>query len=231
MKPPRQHKIMDNAYAYIKEASRRSRGFHIHKSIPVLIKDAPISEEVDIEEFVEEVEKRIPRALLQNVEMIYIGEFPHLEDRNALYSDGGIYITNREPTTHDMLEDIIHEIAHAVEIGRDIYSVNLRNEFLGKRERLKSILESEGYELPEKYYHDIEYNTVFDKFLSDVVGYPALLNLTMGLFVSPYGATSINEYFANGFEKYYLGMARDVKKTSPVLYEILSAIYRESDDI
>jgi hypothetical protein len=222
---------MDNAYAYIKEASRRSRGFHIHKSIPVLIKDAPISEEVDIEEFVEEVEKRIPRALLQNVEMIYIGEFPHLEDRNALYSDGGIYITNREPTTHDMLEDIIHEIAHAVEIGRDIYSVNLRNEFLGKRERLKSILESEGYELPEKYYHDIEYNTVFDKFLSDVVGYPALLNLTMGLFVSPYGATSINEYFANGFEKYYLGMARDVKKTSPVLYEILSAIYRESDDI
>ena len=222
---------MGNAYAYIKEASRRSRGFHIHKSIPVLIKDAPISEEVDIEEFVEEVEKRIPRALLQNVEMIYIGEFPHLEDRNALYSDGGIYITNREPTTHDMLEDIIHEIAHAVEIGRDIYSVNLRNEFLGKRERLKSILESEGYELPEKYYHDIEYNTVFDKFLSDVVGYPALLNLTMGLFVSPYGATSINEYFANGFEKYYLGMARDVKKTSPVLYEILSAIYRESDDI
>ena len=106
-----------------------------------------------------------------------------MEDRNALYSDGGIYITNREPTTHDMLEDIIHEIAHAVEIGRDIYSVNLRNEFLGKRERLKSILESEGYELPEKYYHDIEYNTVFDKFLSDVVGYPALLNLTMGLFV------------------------------------------------
>ena len=30
-------------------------------------------------------------------------------------ADGAIYISNREPTTHDMLESVIHEIAHSIE--------------------------------------------------------------------------------------------------------------------
>jgi len=53
--------------------------------------------------------------------------------------------------------------------------------------------------------------------------------LTMGLFASPYGATSLKEYFANGFEKFYLGETRLVKATSPVLYNILTKLHTESD--
>jgi hypothetical protein len=53
----------------------------------------------------------------------------------------------------------------------------------------------------------------------------------MGLFVSPYGATSLQEYFANGFEKYYLGESKAVKDISPVLYNVLYSLHTiESDN-
>jgi Mlc titration factor MtfA (ptsG expression regulator) len=46
----------------------------------------------------------------------------------------------------------------------------------------------------------------------------------MGLFVSPYGATSIQEYFANGFEKYFLDSPQKVRDISPVLYSKIEEI-------
>jgi hypothetical protein len=228
-------KMMDNLHASvtrIRENISQSREYSIHNHIPVIIKDPFTSDEVKIEEFISEIEIRIPRHMLQNIEVVYIGDFPDLDGRNAAYIDGAIYITNEELTTHDMLENVIHEIAHSIEstYGPRIYSDNkLRNEFLGKREKLKGILDVHGYEVPEKYYVNTEYSKAFDKFLSDSVGYPVLLGLTMGLFASPYGATSLKEYFANGFEKFYLGEPRLVKETSPVLYNILVGLHTESD--
>jgi hypothetical protein len=223
---------MNSLLSYMKKASEQRREYYIHTSIPVLIKDFFTSDEVNMEEFINEIEIRIPNHLLQNVEVVYIGDFPDLAGRNAAYTDGAIYITNKEPTTHDMLENVVHEIAHSIEshYGIEIYGDDeLQNEFLGKRKRLKSILDSEGYKFPESYYLDTKYSKDFDEFLSDSVGYPVLLNLTMGLFASPYGATSLKEYFANGFEKFYLGETRLVKATSPVLYNILTKLHTESD--
>tara|TARA_R110000824_G_scaffold4779_4_gene22682 strand:+ start:5292 stop:5981 length:690 start_codon:yes stop_codon:yes gene_type:complete len=219
---------------HIRENASKRREYYIHNrfdTIPILIKDPFISDEVNMEEFIDEIETRIPRHLLQNIEIIYVGDFPDLDGRNAAYVDGAIYITNKEPTTHDILENVIHEIAHSIEstYGTQIYSDNkLQNEFLGKREKLKAILDSHGYEFPEKYYINTEYTRAFDEFLSDSVGYPTLLSLTMGLFASPYGATSLKEYFANGFEKFYLGEPKLVKETSPVLYNTIARLYTES---
>ena len=219
---------------YIRESASKRREYYIHSrfdTIPILIKDPFMSDEVNMEEFIDEIETRIPRHLLQNIEIIYVGDFPDLDGRNAAYIDGAIYITNKEPTTHDILENVIHEIAHSIEstYGTQIYSDNkLQNEFLGKREKLKAILDAQGYEFPEKYYINTEYTRAFDEFLSDRVGYPTLLSLTMGLFASPYGATSLREYFANGFEKFYLGESRLVKETSPVLYNTIAKLRTES---
>jgi hypothetical protein len=40
------------------------------------------------------------------------------------------------------------------------------------------------------------------------------------LFVSPYGATSLREYFANCFEEYFARRQYDhVKKISPAVFE------------
>ena len=53
-----------------------------------------------------------------------------------------------------------------------------------------------------------------------MVGYPTLTQLTPNLFVSPYGATSLREYFANCFEEYFARRQYNhVKKISPAVYE------------
>ena len=78
-------------------------------------------------------------------------------------------------------------------------------------------------------YGFTEYNKKFDNFLANEVGYPTLLSLTMGLFVSPYAATSIQEYFANGFEKYFLDNPRMVRDISPVLYGKIEEIINDNE--
>ena len=105
----------------------------------------------------------------------------------------------------------------------------VKKEFLGKRERLRMILNSEGYKFPKKYYLNMEYSTAFDEFLAQIVGYPTLLTLTMGLFVSPYGATSLEEYFANAFENFYLEDPSDIKKISPALYDLIVQLHKEEE--
>jgi len=223
---------MNSLRAYILESAKESQPIYIHSTIPVVFKDGFASPEVNLNEFVKSIETKIPKHLLQDVEIIYIGEFPELANRNAAFLDGAIYISSDEPTTHDMLEDAIHEIAHSLEarLAPTVYNDGLlEREFLSKREKLKNILDAEGYEFPAKLYNTTEYYSAFDEFLSNVVGYPTLLSLTMGLFASPYAATSLREYFANGFEKYYLGDTKLVKDISPVLYNKLNALHTESD--
>jgi hypothetical protein len=212
---------------YIAEQQNKRREYSVFGSIPLIIKDFSPHEEVDCASLVSEIEKTIPQHLLQNVEIIYLGEFPFLEDRNAVYSDGAIYLTNQEPTNYDLLENFVHEIAHSLEgIRAHLRADNkIVQEFLEKRARLKSILDEAGYEIPEKYYTNLEYSKEFDEFLSEVVGYPTLLVLTMGLFVSPYGATSLEEYFANSFENYYLNSTDEVRIISPQLYELIEKLH------
>ena len=195
-------------------------------NIPVFVVEEDLTPEVDIPAFCTEVEHTLPAALLTNVEVVYIGQFKHLEGRNAAYSNGAIYIDSWEPTNFDMLENFVHEVAHSLEIdhGATIYSSEVMNEFRGKRERLRHLLEAEGYKINPALYSYMEYTEKFDNFLANEVGYPLLLTFTMGLFASPYGATSLQEYFANGFEKYFLDNPRRVRDISPVLYTKIEEI-------
>ena len=201
--------------------------YYIH-NVPVFVTRSP-EEGVDIPVFCSEVEEILPAQLLNNVEVVYIGNFKDLESRNAAYAHGGIYMTALEPTNFDMLENFIHEVAHSLEVeyGLQIYTDSLQDEFLGKRRRLYHLLEAEGYHLNPLLFSYTEYDKKFDNFLANEVGYPTLLSLTMGLFVSPYGATSIQEYFANGFEKYYLDNPQIVKDISPVLYGKIEEIIND----
>ena len=148
-----------------------------------------------------------------------------------MYDNGGIYISSAEPTNFDMLENFIHEVAHSLEsdYGMMIYDEELVREFKGKRNRLYHLLKAEGYHINPILYSFTEYNKKFDNFLANEVGYPTLLSLTMGLFASPYGATSIQEYFANGFEKYFLDNPRIVRNISPVLYRKIEEIINDDE--
>ena len=66
---------------------------------------------------------------------------------------------------------------------------------------------------------NLDYSYDFDMFLLNEVGYPLLTQLTIGLFLSPYGTTSLREYFAESFECFFLRDRVAVKTLSPACFE------------
>tara|TARA_R110002074_G_scaffold160767_4_gene318319 strand:- start:75 stop:770 length:696 start_codon:yes stop_codon:yes gene_type:complete len=223
---------------YLKEkvraAQKNNREQHLFGSIVVYIKD-PLSD-VALEEVLGAIEQRVPRAMFHNVDAIYVGDFKefHVDNRdfNALYKDGAIYVSNDQSDIKDMVDDIVHEAAHSLEESRGevIYGDGrLRDEFLAKRESLYRILKVEGYDPSYRDCLNLQYDKNFDYYLYQVVGYPTLTNLTMGLFYSPYAATSLREYFANGFEHYFLEDRQYLKKISPVLYNKIINLIQEGE--
>ena len=224
----------NNITDYVRQTSKRSlndqREYYLFNDIFVFVKD-PLPNYIDIVNLLETIEKRIPSHLLHDIESIFVGQFDDFVERqtNAFYKDGAIYVTNDQDNDKDMLDDIVHEIAHAAEktFATYIYSNKMsEEEFLGKRHRMYSILKSEEVEdLPSiEKFKEVDYSREFDEFLFMGVGYPLLANLTMGLFTSPYAATSLKEYFATGFEEYFIGDANHLKNISPILYNTINEI-------
>ena len=112
--------------------------------------------------------------------------------------------------------------------GWQIYDDSLIKEFKGKRERLYQLLKAAGFPVNHLLFKQTEYNKKFDEYLAFEIGYADLAAHTMGLFVTPYGATSIQEYFANGFEQYFLDNPLSILKTSPILYQKIESILNEA---
>ena len=109
----------------------------------------------------------------------------------------------------------------------------LEKEFLSKRRSLWFHLKEEGYIFDLEYYLNPDYDRSFDNFLYQEVGYPMLAVLTSNLFYSPYGATSLREYFANGFEAiFYHRDPERLKKISPILLDkITKLMYNEDYEV
>tara|TARA_B100001123_G_C15002905_1_gene904277 strand:+ start:182 stop:865 length:684 start_codon:yes stop_codon:yes gene_type:complete len=221
--------IREYIKASAKSVLKESKDRFLHNQIPVRIKD-PFIQPIDLDYVLSKVEKILPIYMLGAIDSIYVGQFDFLNERevNAMYHEGAIYTTNFQDNEDDLLDDIVHEVAHSVEElkGMEIYSDGLiEKEFLGKRNRLKSMFESEGIKVESDLLYNPEYSLEFDEFLYKDVGYPLLTNLTMGLFYSPYGITSLREYFANGFEAFFLhGDAHHLKKISPQLFSKLESL-------
>ena len=208
---------------YIKESLRNSPERLLYSKITVFVKD-PLPDNVDLDHVLSSVEKRVPEHLIYGIDMVYIGQFDEFKARdvNAVYKDGALYVTNDQSDEDDMIDDIVHEMSHACEESYFslIYSDNkIQNEFVGKRRKLFEILKAEEYEVNIEDFLNIDYSKEFDEFLYREVGYDKLTFFTMGLFVSPYGATSYREYFANGFEHYFLNDSQYVKVVSPAVYD------------
>lgn len=216
---------------YIKTSSSRSLKENKERTLhnKFVFTQDPLPEDIDLDYVLEHIERRIPIHLFHLIDSILIGDFNFLNKRdiNASYMDGAIYVTNRQHDEGDMIDDIVHELAHSVEelYRNDIYiDQSIEEEFLGKRKRLCNILSSEGAKVPMTSCLESEYNKSFDEFLYKDVGYEKLVSLTMGLFNSPYAATSLREYFANGFEAYFIGDRKYLQNISPFLYKKLDQL-------
>lgn len=207
---------------YIKKQQEKLKRKRVG-NIDVFIKDAP--EGIDSLSVIAKAIKKIPTHLVSYIDTIYVGKFDHLlkRDLDASYSNGMMFLTNDQKSEADMMDDIVHEFAHSVEEmhNDEIYGdLSLQREFLQKRKRLYQLLKSEGFEVDNYSFDNPKYDYNFDAFLYKEVTYSFLRSLTTGLFYSPYAATSLSEYFANGFEAVFYGKeSNKLKQISPILLE------------
>ena len=115
---------------------------------------------------------------------------------------------------------LIHEVAHSLE---EVYSETiygdglLKKEFLKKRKQLYNEL-STKFSIEDRYFRKTEYSKVLDTLFYKKIGYDTLSYFTEPLFVSPYSATSLREYFSEGFETFYMGEQQLVMDLCPELY-------------
>ena len=194
----------------------------------------PLPEHINIDNILTTVESILPESILSIIDSVYVGDFEELRERDieSMWKNGVIYTTNEQENDLDMVEDIIHEFAHALEDvrGLELYSdQSMEAEFLQKRRHLYDILASHGLADNMSSFMKTEYSTEFDKYLYEKVGYEKLEFLTMGLFITPYSATALREYWAEGFEQYYLpnGDRAELRQISPAVYNKIEEINNE----
>ena len=216
-------KIIENS---VLKSRKQKKEFLLFNRIMVYLHGPLINDTVDFEQVISQIEEYTPPHLFDGIDLIYIGHFQDLIDREleAMYESGAIFITNVLNNNIDYIENIIHESGHALEEnnGPQIYGDRkIQKEFLGKRKRLFHRIQSEGYDIEHLNILDSEYQEDVDKFLYQELGYERLNYLVSGLFLNPYSVTSLREYFASGIEKYLLSSEdrRYLKVLSPKLVE------------
>jgi len=217
-----------NLREYVKTSAAKSeksrREYTLYGHVYVYVQDF-LPKNIDIVSVLETIENTIPPHLANEIDTIFIGDFQELKSRamTAMYDSGAVYVSNEQDNEKDMVDDIIHEIAHSLEYpyGWSIYSdETLENEFLRKRLQAYEVLY--GHEYVKKdhkpMFMNVEYSENFDEFLYKDVGYDKLVHLLMGIFTTPYAATSLREYFATGLEDYFLNDRAYLKKLCPNLF-------------
>jgi Mlc titration factor MtfA (ptsG expression regulator) len=210
-----------------KKRQLKTSDFYTPGGIHVYFKEPLHSDDIDPEKVVAEAESIVPPHLLSEIEMIIVGWFDEFEEREltAFYESGTIFLSYMQNDEESMLDNIIHEISHSLETpnGYLLYGDHkLKDEFLRKRKYLHDILWAKNFKAPESFFMNPEYDKEFDMFLYEKVGYDKLVTLMQGLFISPYAATSLREYFATGFSEFFMHSDHKFfKKVSPQLYQKL----------
>ena len=215
--------------SYIENSLSKLKEHSLYNNISVFIKD-PLPESINIKQVLKKIEYIIPIHLVYNLDSIYIGDFEHLNNREvgSIYENGTIFITNALIDDEQLIEHVIHEIAHMVEeTSPDIIYTDgrLETEFLGKRLRLERMIKYHNYSVNHLDFSDPEYSKDMDAYLYKEIGYEKMSNFTNGLFITPYAVTSLREYFATAFEDYYINNnPQHIKDISPEAYKKLEFI-------
>jgi hypothetical protein len=201
--------------------------------IYVMIKD-PLPKHISIEDSVAKITGRLPDHFLRLVDVIYVGDFDFLREKNvnAVFMENAIYITNDQDDQEDMLDDVFHEFAHAVEKVNqyEIYSDGaIESEFLSKRHKLEVLLNYEGHKTDQYNFSNPNFDQNLDNFLYKEVGYEKIRNIGSNMFLGAYSVTSLSEYFSVSFEKYYLNDRKMVRLLTPAVFEKLELLHNNEE--
>ena len=90
----------------IKRSKRMKDQFKVN-GISVIIKDR-LPQEVDPEFVFNYINARVPFYLTSNIEVIYIGQFQEMKERdiNAFFENDAIYVTNIQDGEMDMIDSV-----------------------------------------------------------------------------------------------------------------------------
>lgn len=212
--------------------------FYFNRGIEFVL-DKPLQKDIDIEKVMGLLRSNLPVSSYVGINNVYFGEFDILKRRSltALHHKNNIYISSEELTSEkEILDDLVHEFAHRFEENNSekIYEDGkIINEYLGKMNRLHDLI-TQDYNLEEhglSYFDFIntEFDPKLDKFFYETVGYTEIENMAPTLFIRPYAATSVREYFATGFEDYYLEGGLQLKKISPILHSRIEMLEKNTD--
>ena len=223
----RKNLIQNLTESHNRVLSERKR-YSLTDNVEIILKDK-LPKNIDLAKIVDLLRTNVPDVFFKFLKNIYIGDYPIFKKReiSALNKDYAIYIKNNQDNEKDIIDDIIHELAHCVEerFYKELYEdQSIINEFLGKRNRLHDMLKQEGYEVNYFDFLNLEYDKGFDDILYKQIGYDVIENVAPGLFIRPYAATSLREYFATGFEEYYLKGPDKVRDTSLQVFKKIRAI-------
>ena len=215
---------MNKLQEYIQQAKKVHNSIY---NIPVYFKNN-LTKNINMQNVTKRIEEILPPFLFANISAIMIGDYDSLNDRDvdSVYNKKVIYLTNVQDNEKDIIENIVHECAHSLEeiYTKKIYEDSkLKNEFLKKRIQLYTEL-SKKYNIDEKYFRKIDFSKTLDEFFYKKVGYDTLSYFTEPFFISPYSATSLREYFSEGFEKYYMGQKDTIMELCPELYNKLKSL-------
>ncbi len=190
----------------------------------------PFEKKINLDFIKNKIETLVPEYFFDNVDGFFVGYveefFKDGREYNAMFKDGAIYLSPDQDNEIDLLDDILHEVAHAIEkkYKNEIYGDGrLEREFIAKRKHLYYFLDDEEYEVED--YANPDYDYEFDQHLYKNIGYDKLRGISAELFYSPYAITALREYWANGFENYLLGSRGKLKEISPVLYDKLDTLF------
>ncbi len=224
------------ALQYLKEQNQKLKdtgAFYSPNGIHIYIKD-PIRGPVDLSSVIEDYENILPPQVRENVEMIVVGHFEEFLERkiNAFYENGSLFVSNIQTSNEDLLDDLVHETAHSIEevYGYELYADQLmKDEFIQKRKFLYDMLWKMDFKAPLETFLDPDYDKEFDEFLFIDVGYDKLSEIMKGVFITPYAATSLREYFATLFTEFYLypDSHSYLSKVCPIPYKKIMDLHRQ----
>jgi hypothetical protein len=228
---------MNKLREYITESSKNinnnsSLSVKLNNTEVVVLEELP--DHVNLNRVLRTVSGLLPDKYFYGLDAIYITQHPDFEKRqvNAFYIEGALYISPDQDNNEDLTNDIVHEVGHHLEAAmpEEIYADHvLADEFILKRQILKRKLIEAGINPGEYDYTNLKFEEEFDFFLLKDVGYDKLKYITSGLFLNSYSATSLREYFANGFEEYYLGSKEELNTICPTLYKKLDELHNIAD--
>tara|TARA_R100000700_G_C3162989_1_gene138633 strand:+ start:443 stop:1159 length:717 start_codon:yes stop_codon:yes gene_type:complete len=216
----------------LEESAKTRREYSLYGTSYVYVQDF-LPDNVNVVDVLQTIEDIVPGHMVKEVDTIFIGDYQHLKDKavTAMYDSGAIYISNEQKSNDDMVDDLVHEIAHSLEqpYGYAIYSDGVvEKEFLGKRMKMYELLSAYNFvsQNSKSAFMQVEYDHYFDELLYKKIGYERLAQLLVGVYTTPYAATSLREYFATGFEDYFLHDGEYLKKISPRLFNKIDKLVK-----